>query len=74
MAGVEAVLADGRVISRLDGLVKDNTGYDLSGLLVGSEGTLGDRHPSPAAAGARACPTGSRRCSAWTDTAAAIES
>ena len=39
--GVEAVLADGSVISRLDGLLKDNTGYDLSQLLVGSEGTLG---------------------------------
>ncbi len=38
--GLEAVLADGQVISRLDGLVKDNTGYDLSQLLVGSEGTL----------------------------------
>ena len=41
VVGVEAVLADGTVISRLDGLVKDNTGYHLSGLLVGSEGTLG---------------------------------
>ncbi len=39
--GVEAVLADGRTFRRLDGLVKDNTGYDLSQLLVGSEGTLG---------------------------------
>ncbi|MDE3206068.1 MAG: FAD-binding oxidoreductase [Acidobacteriota bacterium] len=38
--GVEAVLADGTVVSRLSGLVKDNTGYDLSQLLVGSEGTL----------------------------------
>jgi FAD/FMN-containing dehydrogenase len=39
--GVEAVLADGSVISRLAGLRKDNTGYDLAGLLCGSEGTLG---------------------------------
>lgn len=38
--GVEAVLADGRVVSHLGGLVKDNTGYDLPGLLTGSEGTL----------------------------------
>ena len=38
--GVEAVLADGRRIARLHGLVKDNTGYDLAGLLCGSEGTL----------------------------------
>jgi FAD/FMN-containing dehydrogenase len=41
VVGVEAVLADGSVVSRLGGLVKDNTGYDLSQLLVGSEGTLG---------------------------------
>jgi FAD/FMN-containing dehydrogenase len=39
--GVEAVLGTGAVVSRLTGLVKDNTGYDLSQLLVGSEGTLG---------------------------------
>ena len=39
-AGVEAVLADGRVLSHLAGLAKDNTGYDLAGLLAGSEGTL----------------------------------
>jgi len=39
--GVEAVLADGTVISRLAGLPKDNTGYDIVALLVGSEGTLG---------------------------------
>ncbi|MFM8973522.1 MAG: FAD-binding oxidoreductase, partial [Actinomycetota bacterium] len=38
--GVEAVLADGRVIRRLEGLEKDNTGYDLAGLCCGSEGTL----------------------------------
>jgi FAD/FMN-containing dehydrogenase len=39
--GVEAVLGDGSVVSHLGGLVKDNTGYDLAGLLTGSEGTLG---------------------------------
>jgi FAD/FMN-containing dehydrogenase len=39
--GVEAVLPDGTVISRLAGLPKDNTGYDVVSLLVGSEGTLG---------------------------------
>jgi len=38
--GVEAVLATGDVISHLGGLAKDNTGYDLAGLLCGSEGTL----------------------------------
>ena len=40
VAGVEAVLADGRVVSRLAGLLKDNAGFDLTGLLLGSEGTL----------------------------------
>ena len=40
VTGVEAVLADGTVISRLSGLAKDNTGYDLPQLLIGSEGTL----------------------------------
>ncbi len=41
VAGLEAVLADGSVISRLAGLSKDNAGYNLPALLVGSEGTLG---------------------------------
>jgi FAD/FMN-containing dehydrogenase len=40
LLGVEAVLADGRVISRLGGVEADNSGYDLSQLLAGSEGTL----------------------------------
>jgi len=39
--GIEAVLADGSVVSSLSPLRKDNTGYNLSQLLVGSEGTLG---------------------------------
>jgi FAD/FMN-containing dehydrogenase len=39
--GIEAVLADGSVVSQLSPLAKDNTGYDLTGLLIGSEGTLG---------------------------------
>ncbi len=41
LVGAEAVLADGSVLSRLGGLAKDGTGYDLVGLLAGSEGTLG---------------------------------
>lgn len=38
--GLEAVFADGSVVSRMEGLPKDNTGYDLPALLTGSEGTL----------------------------------
>jgi FAD/FMN-containing dehydrogenase len=40
LVGVEAVLADGSVLRRWTGLTKDNVGYDLVGLLAGSEGTL----------------------------------
>ncbi|MFB8281016.1 FAD-binding oxidoreductase [Nocardia colli] len=40
LLGIEAVLADGAVLSRWNPLVKDNIGYDLPGLLAGSEGTL----------------------------------
>ena len=39
--GLEAVLADGAVFSALTPLKKDNRGFDLKQLLIGSEGTLG---------------------------------
>jgi FAD/FMN-containing dehydrogenase len=39
--GVEAVLADGSVLDALVPLKKDNRGFDLKQLLIGSEGTLG---------------------------------
>ena len=57
--GVEAVMADGTVIDTLSPLRKDNTGYDIRHLLIGSEGTLGvitaaslRLFPKPAAIGA----------------------
>ncbi|MBO0777112.1 MAG: FAD-binding oxidoreductase, partial [Actinobacteria bacterium] len=40
LRGIEAVLADGTVLSHLAGLTKDNTGYDYPSLLTGAEGTL----------------------------------
>ncbi|CAN7728786.1 FAD-binding oxidoreductase [Mesorhizobium amorphae] len=53
--GLEAVLADGSILTSLKGLPKDNSGYDLNQLFVGSEGTLGvvtraclRLHPKPA--------------------------
>src|ERR1700683_1978724 len=39
--GIEAVLADGRVLPCAQALRKDNTGYDVKSLFVGAEGTLG---------------------------------
>ena len=57
--GIEAVLADGTVVNTLSPLRKDNTGYDIRHLLIGSEGTLGvitaaslRLFPKPAATGA----------------------
>ncbi|XP_075385175.1 D-2-hydroxyglutarate dehydrogenase, mitochondrial isoform X2 [Tenrec ecaudatus] len=39
--GLEVVLADGTILNCLSSLRKDNTGYDLKQLFIGSEGTLG---------------------------------
>jgi FAD/FMN-containing dehydrogenase len=54
--GLEVVTADGEIWDGLSGLRKDNTGYDLRDLFIGSEGTLGiitaatlKLHPRPAA-------------------------
>lgn len=41
IAGVEAVLPDGRILSDMQGLRKNNTGFNLTQLFAGSEGTLG---------------------------------
>lgn len=52
--GLEAVLADGTVLSSMNSLLKNNAAYDLKQLLIGSEGTLGlvtravlRLHPAP---------------------------
>lgn len=39
--GLEVVLANGDILNALSGLRKDNAGYDLKSLFIGSEGTLG---------------------------------
>lgn len=39
--GLEAVLPDGTIISSIKKIIKDNSGYDLKQLFIGSEGTLG---------------------------------
>lgn len=69
--GLEVVLPDGRVWDGLRGLRKDNTGYDLTQLFVGSEGTLG----VITAAVLRLLPPTPRRATAWAavpDVAAAV--
>ncbi|MGO4869330.1 MAG: FAD-binding oxidoreductase [Roseiarcus sp.] len=39
--GLEVVLADGTILSSMNRLIKNNAGYDLKQLFIGSEGTLG---------------------------------
>lgn len=39
--GLEAVMADGTIINAMKKIIKDNSGYDLKQLFIGSEGTLG---------------------------------
>jgi len=53
--GLEAVLADGTVLSSLNAMLKNNAGYDVKQLFIGTEGTLGivtravlRLHPAPA--------------------------
>jgi len=59
--GIEAVLADGSVFDALTALKKDNRGFDLKQLLIGSEGTLG----IVTAATLRLLPAPSARATAW---------
>ncbi|WP_133365495.1 FAD-binding oxidoreductase [Qipengyuania sediminis] len=59
--GLEAVLADGSVLDLLAPLKKDNRGFDLQQLFIGSEGTLG----IVCAATLRLLPAIAARCTAW---------
>lgn len=60
--GLEVVLPDGTVLANLNKLIKNNAGYDLKQLFIGSEGTLGvvtrvvlRLHPLPASIAAGFC-------------------
>lgn len=60
--GVEAVLPDGTIINALSKLIKNNTGYDVAKIFIGSEGTLGvitrlnlRLHPKPVCTLAAVC-------------------
>ncbi|MCK0128087.1 FAD-binding oxidoreductase [Erythrobacter sp. F6033] len=59
--GIECVLADGSIFNGLTALKKDNRGFDLKQLLIGSEGTLG----IITAANLRLLPSVSARATAW---------
>lgn len=60
--GLEAVLADGAVFDAITPLKKDNRGFDLKQMLIGSEGTLG----IITAATLRLLPAPTGRVTAWT--------
>ena len=60
--GVEAVLADGTIVSSMNTMIKNNAGLDLKQLFIGSEGLMGivtravmRLHPRPAYTGAAFC-------------------
>ncbi|MCY0096901.1 FAD-binding oxidoreductase [Hoeflea ulvae] len=61
IAGVEVVLADGQVVNEMSGLRKNNTGYSLTQLVAGAEGTLG----IVTAAVVRLAPRMNSRAHAW---------
>lgn len=67
--GLEAVLADGSVIDTLTPLKKDNRGFDLKQLFIGSEGTLG----IVTAATLRLLPALIGRATAWVGLAGIVE-
>lgn len=67
--GIEAVLADGSIFNSLTPLKKDNRGFDLKQLLIGSEGTLG----IVTAATLRLLPAPRARATAWVGLSSIID-
>ncbi|QUL39325.1 FAD-binding oxidoreductase [Erythrobacter sp. JK5] len=67
--GIEAVLADGQIFNGLTALKKDNRGFDLKQLLIGSEGTLG----IVTAVTVRLLPAVRARATAWAGLAGIVE-
>jgi len=67
--GIEAVLASGEVLDLMTPLKKDNRGFDLKQLMIGSEGTLG----IVTAAALRLLPAATGRATAWVGLGGIIE-
>lgn len=67
--GIEAVLADGSIFNGLTALKKDNRGFDLKQLLIGSEGTLG----IVTAVNLRLLPSPTARATAWTGVSSIVD-